>query len=177
MRRKLILAALLVTCALPARAESLDTATLQCLDVADGTRPKPEAVALFSWMHGYVGGMRNDTAFDDARYNADLDKMAEICRGGSTKPVLEIFQELPPTPPRPESIDISKMTCGDFASMAEEGTGIILPWIDGYMGHLASDTVYDKAVTDEYMVTVQKECASDTTQNFMAVVRAAAIEE
>lgn len=177
MRGKIILAAFLVTCALPAQAESIDTATLQCLDVADGTRPKPEAVALFSWMHGYVGGMLEDTYFDDARYNVQLDQMAEICRTGSKKPVLEILSDLPQSVARPESLDVSKMTCGDFESMGDEGTGIILPWIDGYIGHLTSDTVYDREITDDYMVTVKQDCAKNSTANFMAVVRAAAIEE
>lgn len=180
MRAKTFLAALLMAGVLPvmpAQAEAIDTATLKCLEVADGTRPKPEAVALFSWMHGYIGGMRNDTFFDDARYNADLDKMAEVCRGGSEKPVLEIFQELPPVTPRPESVDVAKMTCGDFASMGDEGTGIILPWIDGYIGHIASDTVYDKQNIADYMVKVEESCAKDSTLNLLELVRAAAIEE
>jgi hypothetical protein len=180
MRAKTILAALLIAGALPmmsANAEPIDTAKLKCLDVADGTRPKPEAVALFSWMHGFIGGMRNDTFFDDARYNADLDKMAEICRGGSEKPVLEIFEELPPSPARPESIDVAKMTCGDFASMGEEGTGIILPWLDGYIGNLVEDTVYDKRNAEDYMVKVQESCAKDSKLNLLELVRAAAIEE
>lgn len=180
MRVKTCLAALLMTGALPmipASAEAIDTATLKCLEVADGTRPKPEAVALFSWMHGYIGGMRNDTFFDDARYNADLDKLAEICRAGTEKPVLEIFQELPHSPARPETIDIAKLSCGDFASMGDEGTGIILPWIDGYIGHIASDTVYDKQNATDYMVKVQESCAKDSTLNLLELVRAAAIEE
>ena len=180
MRGKSFLAALLIATALPmlpAKADAIDTASLKCLEVADGTRPKPEAVALFSWMHGYIGGMRDDTFFDDARYNADLEKMAEVCRGGSEKPVLEIFGELPQSPARPESIDVAKMTCADFASMGEEGTGIILPWIDGYIGHIASDTVYDKQNIDDYMVKVNEECAKDGKLNLLELARAAAIAE
>jgi hypothetical protein len=180
MRGRTILAALLMAWALPvmpAQAEAIDTAGLKCFEVADGTRPQPEVAALFSWMHGYIGGMRNDTFFDHVRYNADLDRLAEICRAGSERPVLEIFQELPHNPPGPETIDVAKLSCGDFASMGDEGTGIIRPWIDGYIGYIASDTVYDKQTITDYMVKAEESCAKDSTLNLLELVRAAAIEE
>lgn len=50
---------------------------------------------------------------------------------------------LPTVPASAESLDISTLKCSDLADMKAEEVGMLLAWIDGYLGGQADDTRLD----------------------------------
>lgn len=50
---------------------------------------------------------------------------------------------LPAMPASAESLDIATLKCRDIADMKTEEVGMLLAWIDGYLGGQADDTRLD----------------------------------
>lgn len=67
--------------------------------------------------------------------------------GDSMKKILAAalfaFAFAPALPASAESLDISTLKCSDLADMKAEEVGMLLAWIDGYLGGQADDTRLD----------------------------------
>lgn len=76
---KKLLAAAVLCSALPgaAVAETADISTITCADLA--TMPAESVAMLLTWIDGYMGGAAEDTGFDVARLEANIDGAAAAC--------------------------------------------------------------------------------------------------
>jgi hypothetical protein len=74
------LLAVLLFSAAPATAgaEMLDMSTVTCGAVAEMS--EDEAAFLFTWLHGYNGGLSGDTTMDFDTWEASAQRIGEVCQ-------------------------------------------------------------------------------------------------
>ena len=78
MKRTLAAAALAVLAfTLPARAETVDLATVKCSEL--GTMKPEEATFMFSWLLGYSSGQAGTTTMDLSAMESIGTKIGEYC--------------------------------------------------------------------------------------------------
>ncbi len=96
MNTKLALAALAMTLAAPAFAQSFDVATATCGDVASMDADTIGTMLL--WIDGFTGGVAGDTTLDLDRLQQNVTDAMTLCAADPAKPVLEAMAEvsLPP---------------------------------------------------------------------------------
>jgi len=78
-----------------------------------------------------------------------------------------------PLPAAAQTLDIATLKCSDVASMEAEEVGLILAWIDGYLGGRADDTRFDISRFEENGDEAAKACEKDPDAGLLTVVKAA----
>jgi hypothetical protein len=78
-----------------------------------------------------------------------------------------------PLPASAQTLDISTLKCSDVASMEAEEVGLILAWIDGYLGGRADDTRFDISRFEENGDAAAKACEKDPDSGLLTVLKAA----
>lgn len=76
-------------------------------------------------------------------------------------------------PASAETIDISTLKCSDIADMKPEEAGMILAWIDGYLGGQADDTRLDIERFNGNADSAAKACAEEPDTGLLTVLKAA----
>lgn len=92
MKTKLALAALAVTLAAPAFAQSFDVATATCGDFASMDADTMGTMLL--WIDGYTGGVAGDTTLDLDRLKQNITDAMELCAKDPAKPVIDAMSEV-----------------------------------------------------------------------------------
>ena len=92
MKTKLALAALAMTLAAPAFAQSVDVGTATCGEFATLDADTMGTVLL--WIDGYTGGVAGDSTLDIDRLKQNISDAMEICARDPSKPVLDAMQEV-----------------------------------------------------------------------------------
>ena len=91
MKTKLTLAALAVTLAAPAFAQSFDVATATCGEFAALDADTMGTMLL--WIDGYTGGVAGDTTLDLDRLKQNITDAMALCAEDPAKPVLDAMSE------------------------------------------------------------------------------------
>ena len=60
-----------------------------------------------------------------------------------------------------ETLDIATLKCADIVDSKPEEIGLILSWIDGYLGGRADDTRFDIERFEDNMDVAAKACEDD----------------
>ena len=72
-----------------------------------------------------------------------------------------------------ETLDIATLKCADIVDSKPEEIGLILSWIDGYLGGRADDTRFDIERFEDNMDVAAKACEDDTNAGLLTVIKAA----
>ncbi len=59
------------------QAQTLDIATVTCTDVAQ--MPSDALAKMLFWIDGYMGGAAQDSGYDEARLQANIDAAVGMC--------------------------------------------------------------------------------------------------
>ena len=72
-----------------------------------------------------------------------------------------------------ETLDVATIKCSDMANMTADQVGIMLAWMDGYMGGRAEDTRLDMERLQYNAEAADKACAQDPNAGLLSVLKAA----
>ena len=72
-----------------------------------------------------------------------------------------------------ETLDIATLKCADIVDSKPEEIGLILSWIDGYLGGRADDTRFDIERFEDNMDVAAKACEDDPNAGLLTVIKAA----
>ena len=75
-----------------------------------------------------------------------------------------------------ETLDISTLRCADLADATAEEAGVILAWIDGFLGGRADDTRFDMDRFSANADEAAKACEEDPNAGLLTVIKAAEAE-
>lgn len=76
-------------------------------------------------------------------------------------------------PASAQTLDIATLKCSDVASMEADEVGLVLAWIDGYLGGRADDTRFDISRFEDNGEAAAKACEKDPDAGLLTVVKAA----
>ena len=72
-----------------AAAQTTDIATITCADLSE--MPAESVSMLLTWIDGYMGGAAEDTSFDVARLQANIDGAAEACTADPSATLMDVL--------------------------------------------------------------------------------------
>lgn len=87
--------------------------------------------------------------------------------------VIVAFSALPASA---ETLDIATIKCSDIADAKPDELGVILAWIDGYLGGIADDTRLDMDRFNSNADAAAKACEEDPNAGLLTVLKAAEAE-
>jgi len=74
-------------------------------------------------------------------------------------------------PASAESLDISTLKCSDLADMKAEEIGMLLAWIDGYLGGQSDDTRLDLDRFNANADAAAKTCEEDPSTGLLTALK------
>jgi hypothetical protein len=87
-----------------------------------------------------------------------------------------VFLAVATAPAHAETLDISTLRCADLADATPEEAGVILAWIDGFLGGRADDTRFDMDRFSANADEAAKACEEDPNAGLLTVIKAAEAE-
>ena len=88
-------------------------------------------------------------------------------------PAAAAFIALSALPSSAETLDIATLKCSDIADSSPEEVGMMLAWIDGYLGGRADDTRLDLDRFTANADEAAKACEQDPNAGLLTVIKAA----
>jgi hypothetical protein len=71
-------------------------------------------------------------------------------------------------PARAQAVDLSRLTCKDFLAGGNEGTGLMMAWLDGFYTNEDAPAVFDLEKMKEKGAKLGEYCAKHPTIGLMA---------
>lgn len=75
-----------------------------------------------------------------------------------------------------ETLDIATLRCSDIADSKPEDLGVVLAWIDGYLGGRAEDTRFDLERFSANADAAAKACDDDPNAALLSIIKDAESE-
>lgn len=79
-------------------------------------------------------------------------------------------------PAAAETLDIATLKCSDIADSKPEEIGVVLAWIDGYLGGRADDTRFDLDRFSDDADAAAKACEDDPNAALLTIIKDAESE-
>lgn len=77
--------------AAPAKAETVDIATLKCADVKN--MDADAGAVMITWIDGYMGGRAEDTRFDTDRMGQNIDAAIKACGEDDQQSLMSVIKD------------------------------------------------------------------------------------
>lgn len=74
-------------------------------------------------------------------------------------------------PAAAETLDVATLKCSDIADSKPEDIGVILAWIDGYLGGRADDTRFDLERFSANADAAAKACEDDPNAALLSIIK------
>lgn len=69
-----------------------------------------------------------------------------------------------------DEVDIATLTCNQMAAMKPEQIGLVLIWIEGYLGGRADDTVFSVARVQNNAAEVNRVCKESPARGVLDII-------
>lgn len=80
------------------------------------------------------------------------------------------------SPVSAETLDVATLKCSDLADAKPEDIGVMLAWIDGYLGGRADDTRFDIERFSANADAAAKACEDDPNAGLLSIIKDAESE-